>query len=344
MSRPRTSAAELRRRLDEIGWDDLLAQTGNHDPFQRAGVLALHAERAREVRVVTARRGGGVVAAAVLQPEWVRGIRVMRTVGTSAAWFDVRPPAIDDDAARRLAVELSRLPCDILTLPEVPPDMPLERELRARGRAPRRRHAAPTFRVDSTDIARLGRRRRAVASRLRKAARDGVPIEVVVHDDWASMAAAYTASDALYRGRWQQGADELVWSPWGRRFVAAAMEGFGRAGQVRLVTGHQDDRLVAFALAVVDVPGAVVFRTAYDRDRVATLGGGAIALMALLDRLHGEGLTTFDLAAGGDEFKSRFTAPTPLVTLQWPVSRRGALYLRLSGIRARVGRSTTQAA
>lgn len=323
----------LRTALEDAGWDALLDSAGNTDPFRRLDVLLLMASREERPVVVVARRGGDVVSAAPLALTSRRGLRVLRTAGPSSGWFDAEPPVLDDDAAERLLRACRAQKADILRLREIRADSPLIAAMRRAGPEPRLDEEYPTYRVTPGDLRVTARKRRAECRRLvRVFERDNHPLIIDLMHDWDAMQPSYAECREMHRARWSGAPDahDLVVSEWGRRVTDEGLAILGREGLVHLTTLRSQGDLLAFALAVRCGDGAVAYRMAFDRDRPGVSGLGAAAFLASLDALVAEGVTSIDLGSGGDVFKRSFTAPVPVVTAQWPLSRRGAAYLRLA--------------
>lgn len=322
---------DLRVALEDAGWDALLDSAGNDDPFRRLDVLMLMASREEHPLVAVARRDGQAVGAAPLALTSRRGLRVVRTLGPAAGWFDAEPPVLDDDAAVRLLQACRALPADILRLREIRADSPLLAAMRRLGAEPRLETEYPTYRVTPEDLRVTARKRRAECRRLvRVFERDNQPLIVDILHDWKAMQPALAECRQMHRDRWNSApdADDLVASEWGRRVTDESLDILGREGLVHLTTLRAQDDLVAFALAVRSGDGAVGYRMAFDRNRPGVSGLGAAAFLASLDALVAEGVTSIDLGSGGDGFKKSFTAPVPVVTAQWPLSWRGAAYVR----------------
>ncbi|HWH13804.1 MAG TPA: GNAT family N-acetyltransferase [Miltoncostaeaceae bacterium] len=320
-------------------WDGLLDRVGNRDPLRRLAVLALTAPTVPSPVVACVWRRGRLAAAAPLMLGRERGLRVARTLGHPANWFDAEPPA-ETDAVEPLARALAGLGADVVTLAEVRPGSPLAAALGASVPV-RVRRESPTYRVRTAEGGRMAGRRREAGRVLRRAERAGARVEVDTLAGWREVQWSLDAALDLHLRRWtdhEAGAGgypphELVATPEGRELVRRCIAHLGRGGALRLTRIVIDGRLAAFALAAVVGDHAVMYRTAHDRTSPHASGLGAAALVVSLGDLAAEGVAQVDLGAGGDAFKRQFTDPEPVVTLQAAVSRRGRLLLRAGSLR-----------
>jgi len=325
--------------LHEAGWDAMLRADGGRDPLRLEGVLRLDpppGARPQRPRALVVERGGRAVAAAALGVSRERGMATVRHLGHRLAWFDPEPPAIDEDARGALAEALVAQPGDILLLDELMADGPMATLLRTLRPGIETFEEYPAYRVPTSLSTKHMTRRRAEARRLVRRAEDaGTPLVVSVTSDPAEIA-AQTPELLTFKARCWEGrpeANRLTTEEAGQRWVGEAMRAMAGHGMLRLIRLDAGDRLASFGTGMVWGERAWAFQTATDRTLEGLPGLGWAGMLALIDAAAAEGAEVLDLGSGTDGYKRHIGRPDPVVTLRLPLSARGRLYLRLSGLR-----------
>jgi uncharacterized protein YukE len=320
--------------LAEAGWDRLLEDSGRRDATRRMAALARPDpfSSPRRARAITVRRDGRVVAAAALTLRREGGLVVVRHHGPMPFAFDLEPPARDDAARDALAGALLDQGGDVLALEELPPEGGIAAALRRREPRVALLDAGNAYTVDlRRPPASLRRRRRQAAQHARRAEAGGLPLTARYRSAWHEIEPRLDEALDLLRRSWTgRAADRYTGTAEGRRAMRELVHALGAEGRVRLAEVRADEQLAAFHIAFAWAPGAVLFKTAFDRRLPGLPGLGWRSLLTALDGLAEEGIAWAGLGSGGDEYKRHAAAPHPLVTVRAPLSPGGAAYLGLA--------------
>jgi CelD/BcsL family acetyltransferase involved in cellulose biosynthesis len=284
-------------------WRRLLDSRERPDPSRRAEWLAAWWETFgggnRTAHVMTAWRGPRLVGVAPLMVQRLPGgIRVLRHLGVATHWSDPDWIVEDGDSEARSALvdAALALPHDLLALEDLDPDGPLAAELGER--APRARLidlGEQPLRILMDRPGSLGRRRKQMRQRMRRAAEAGRAPSVTVHDTPAAIAARLDEALDLNARVWgREDESGISRGPAQRAYAAELVRTIGRDGSMIMAEVRVDDRLVAFDLAAREGAGAVLFRGAYDRE-LDVPGAGWMSMLAAVDHLAAQGARSISL-------------------------------------------------
>jgi CelD/BcsL family acetyltransferase involved in cellulose biosynthesis len=326
---------DLRRR----GWDDLLLSAAFTDPCRRAGWLTAENGTDADVLVVAVDQDDTLDAAMILRRERRFGVRFATDLGADRTWFDLTPPASSPDQRRSLMRSLRELPVDLVVLNAIDDGSDYARAVDETFPEALQEPVSPTYRVDlSAPGSRLSKRRAEVRRNARRASEAGCHLQIATRRRWTEVRANLDEVLAFHARHFRgPGPDNLSGTVETRRRYRNCLEDAGASGGVRLTTVCVEDRLLAFDISLVAARTAVGFAMGFDAGESRARGLGWAALLATLDAVAAEGVTTFDLGTGAsDSYKRLVGSPVDRHRAFIPLTRVGRL--AVAAHRRRAGR------
>lgn len=321
-------------------WDQL-ADACSATPFMRPGWFRAwwRAFGRGDLRVITVRRGGKVLA---LMPLQVDGRDFCSPTNDHTPRFEIL--ARDTGSAHDLACALFARRPRLLTLEYVDPTAPSLGQLKAAAaqaayRVVERTYERPPYvPIDGPweDYERRlgGRVRRDVARRRRRLEEEGaVSLEVV--DGSAGLQDLLEEGFQLEPSGWKGRRGTAIASrPETKRFYTELAAWARARGWLRLSFLRMDGRPVAFQYGLESSGVYYFLKGGYDPG-YARFSPGKLLVYALLERAFSLGLTRYDFLGGDEAFKLEWTqstrelrivrafSPTPLGLLGWTAEAHG---------------------
>lgn len=305
-------------------WDALVAGQQIPNPTFSADWLRQLLPYARGLPLaITVERGDDIVAAGLFEVRTVggrRGPRLARWIADGLSLVSVDLPTTRDAPDAALLVVESLLEEAHAVELRCPAGGPLARGFQTR--TPWRR-ARPDFDGWVTPLPppKLAVARRRAEYDLRRAARDGADVAVLVAEEPEHVAPALERLFRLHEERWQGRAGALprFGATEGQRdLYRRAVGALARTGRVRLVEVLEDDVLVAAYLGLVHGRGAL-FHTTATRPGGRLRSPGHVGMLALVDAASAAGAEVMALGQGSGRSegpKARIgSQPVPYLTL-----------------------------
>lgn len=271
---------------------------------------------AYEPQVLLVEEDGRPVAAAALASRRRGPLYDVVAVGHGPS-DQARLPAVDDDAADRLAAGLADLVGDLpppwrLRLDQLPVDDPVARRLADLLPLARIEPGDPSptlpLRPGQPAADHLGRSTRKVAQQMRnRAAREGMAIAVRHLSRPAEIGPVLDDAAAVRRRRdvalvRRSDLDDPPYAAFWRQVVL----GLAADGAAELTTVRIGDRLAAYLVALLDGPAHRIWDLRMEPE-FARFSPGQLAVQAALERALQRGCAELDFMRGDEPYKRRFT-------------------------------------
>ena len=323
-------------------WDGLLERAHHPDPLRRSSWLRVWLELVgvdANPIVVGVRRGGELVAGAVLVASRRRGLRVLRQIGDSGDLAQPEFPSVDGAARAALSHALRGLRGDLLVLEGLD-----DAGVTVRGF----RHAGLTVRLEDTQVRRRlvmadrqkrlrerGKRVRKLIRILGRAERES---STFVSSEPSEVVARLPALLDFQAEHWDgdPSANQLAGPGVRRLFSERALVALAREGRLWNAEFIVDGRLAAFQLVAIGERSALLYNSAYDRSDRQLSGAGWASMLAAADAVAEAGIPQLDTGPGDLDYKRAFSEPILSSTAYVPISPLGHAAMRLRDIRTLV--------
>jgi GNAT acetyltransferase-like protein len=326
--RVRFEGPDALERMADLGWDELVLGRPAPDVTRTAGWLAAATDgRERSgLRALGVVRGGRL-AAGILLSRWRRlGLSFLGDFGRNGTWYDLTPPAEDEEARAGLLEALAGERANLLVLSGVERGSSYEHALLTAFPGALLEPSSFAYRLAfASPPKQLRDRRRAARAAHRRAADGGEPLTVDWVTRWPDVEAELEGVLDLHRANFRDESVNGLSAPAARGRTLAVLAESGQAGRVRMMLARRGGRPVAFNITLVEGGHALAFATGFDRkEDVPQLGWAAT--MATLEALQGEGVETMDLGPGpADSYKRQLSDRIGRGSVIVPLSRLGRM-------------------
>jgi CelD/BcsL family acetyltransferase involved in cellulose biosynthesis len=335
--RVRFEGPDALERMADLGWDELVLGQPAPDVTRTAGWLAAATDdRERSaLRALGVVRDGRLAAGILLARGRRLGLSILGEFGRAGTWYDLTPPAEDEEARAGLLAPLAGERADLLVLSGVERESSFEHSLLTAFPGALREQSSFAYRLTlAAPPKRIRERRRAARAAHRRAADGGEPLTVDWVTRWPDVEAELEGVLDLHRANFRDESANGLSAPASRGRTLAVLADAGRAGRVRLMLARRGGRLLAFNVTLVEGGHALAFATGFDRkEDVPQLGWAAS--IATLEALQGEGVETVDLGPGpAESYKYRLSDRVDRGRVIVPRSRLGRMAVAARRLRA----------
>lgn len=291
-------------RFIDSQWDELLHKQRIPNPVCCAAwLLASTKLQQGTPLVIVAKIGNELIAGGAFSISTLAGIRTARWLGGSGR-PSITPDILvhpDHTEAGDMIISQLRLESHVITLG------PSQSE----GNAGQvlKKQLPKVFETPATEgwmvelpAPKLQKLKKKNVTRLKRAVKDGMSIEITVHADELGIQAALERLFVLHRSRWEGRSDisrfsaSEFYKDWHRKVLSD----MARCGEVRIVEVTENGKLIASVLGMIAGRGALFHTPAVCPDSVLR-GAGHIAMEAWVDAAIDAGAEVMNLGRGSGE-------------------------------------------